>query len=128
MINNNVGKPFVGYVSLTNAAPGPVAFTLNTVRGGGVYALKATEFVIITNITLSSNDTANPLVTVDDGSPTFQPLQKGYVGSALPPVLLTYPPGMLPGYRGVNPRASAPAITAAKTIECTIVGFIATTG
>lgn len=127
IISSN-GTPFVGYVSLTNAAPGPVTFALVTVMGQANYTLQANERVNITNITVSSSDgTGTPLITVDTGGGTPTKFVSAYVNTTqqLQPVQIS--PGMAHGIFGVVPRATANAVTAAKTVEIVIKGFISRT-
>lgn len=121
------GQPFVGLVSLTNGAPGPTNFTINTVAGVSAgYTLAANERLIITNITITSNDTAQPLITLDDGA-SGRTFGKYYTGSTLPAVTESIPPGNLQCKAGVLPRASASAVTTAKTVEVTIRGYVTQT-
>ena len=124
------GTPITGTCQLTNAAPGPTAFTLQQVSGGATYALKPGELVVITHVSISSNDPAGPLVTVDDGptagSYVSRVLAKAYAGSTYPASTIASPVGNV-GRRGVNPRASAPAVTAAKTVEITCIGYVTST-
>ena len=125
------GTPITGTCQLTNAAPGPTNFTLQQVSGGATYTLKATELVVIVSLSISSNDTAQPTITVDDGITAgnyiARVLAKVYTGSALPAAVLTFPPGVCPTRRGVNPRATGSAVTAAKTVEITFVGYVTDT-
>jgi hypothetical protein len=124
------GTPVLASVSLTNGAPGPTAFALQQVATGNAYTLATNEVFVVTNITMSSNDTAQPLVTVDDGvtgAPyTSRILGKYYVGASLPATTEAMALGVLPCRRGVVPRATASAVTAAKTVEITLRGYITT--
>lgn len=120
------GQPFVGLVSLTNASPGPTAFTITSVAGGGTYTLAANERLVITNVTVTSNDTAAPLITVDDGA-GGRTIGKYYTGSTLPAVTESVPPGNLQCKAGVNPRATAGSVTSGKTVEIVLRGYITQT-
>jgi hypothetical protein len=123
MINTNAGTPFIGYCQLTNGAPGPTNFTLFSVMGQAAYTLQATERLVITNITVSSNDT-QALTTVDTGGTTPTPLMKTYLGSTQPPAVETIPPGCCHTIFGVVPRATASAVTGANTVQIIIKGFL----
>lgn len=127
------GTPVIGYVSLNSGSLGPNPFALFQVMGQAAYTLAATEKVYITAITLSTNDSAAGLVTIDAG-----PVQAGpplisavtKIASIYPPTnqqtsAVSIPPGYCRGIFGVSPRATAAAITAAKTVEITIYGYIA---
>lgn len=123
------GTPFLGYVSLTHAAPGPVAIALFTVMGQAAYTLQAAERCYITNISLSSNDSAGTeIVTVDTGGATPTKLANLYIPTNQYPATFSYPPGSMNGVLGVAPRAGAPAgITLGKTIEIVLIGYISRT-
>lgn len=121
------GQPFIGAISLTNAAPGPVSIPIKTVAGGAAYTLSPAERVIITNITVSSNDTAQPLVTIDDGAPTPRLIGKYYTGASLPAIAESIPPGNCQGYAATLPRVTASAVTAAKTVEIVVRGYVTQT-
>jgi len=123
MINPNSGTPFVGYVSLTNGAIGPTNFAIFTVIGAAAYTLQSTERLVITNITVSSSDTI-ALLTVDSGGTTPTKFYSGYVQGSVSPHSVNIPPGVLHGIFGTLPRAIASAVSATKTIECIINGFI----
>lgn len=133
MAITTVGTPFVAYAQLTNGAPGPVAFTLYTVMGSASYALASNERVYITNITLSSNDTAVALVTLDTGDTggtgdtTPTKLVSAYLSASqyLQPEQI--PPGCCRGVFGVAPRIAATAVTSGKTVEAILKGYIAKT-
>lgn len=120
------GQPFVALVSLTNGAPGPTAFTLTTVAHGTTYTLAANERMVITNVTITSNDTAQPLITLDDGT-GGRTIGKYYTGSALPSVTESIPPGTLQGFAATLPRATATAVTSAKTVEIILRGYVTQT-
>ena len=118
------GTAFTGFVSLTNGAPGPTAFTIRTAPGGPAYTLQAGERLHITGVSISSNDTAAtpPLAQVDLGAATYVVIS-AYVGATIPAYVDNITPGII-GIAAVVPRASAATITATKTIECKIVGFV----
>lgn len=125
-INATRGTPFVGFVSLTNGAPGPTAVTLIVPRRqAATYVLASDERVVITNVTLSSNDTANPLVSITDNAAS-NPLTifKAYTATNIP-TTISIPPGVLYGDFGRTPVASTPAVTSAKTVEIWLHGVIA---
>jgi hypothetical protein len=119
------GTPFVGYVQLTNAAAGPIPFGLTV--NGAPYVVPATERLYITNLTVSSGDPTQALVTVDDGPANARKLVSAYVGAAQPPATETIPPGVCRLAFGQTPRATASAVTSGATIECTIAGFLSRT-
>lgn len=125
---NVSGTPITGVCSLTNGAPGPTNFTLQQVSNGSTYTLGAKEVVVITSISISSNDTAQPTITIDDGitgAPfTARVLAKVYTGASLPAATMAFPPGMCVCRRAVLPRATASAVTTAKTVEIVIVGYV----
>lgn len=121
------GQPFVGNLSLNTGAPGPLAIPIYTVPGGPAYTLDPAERIVITNISVSSNDTASPLVTLDDGSPAVRVVAKYYAGSTLPASNEAIVPGVLQGYKATNFRATSTAITAAKTVEVVIRGYVTRT-
>ena len=119
------GTPVVGYASLTNGAPGPTSFALQVTMGGAsAYTLAATERLYITNITISTNDAAAPLVTIDTGGTTPTKLTRVYASPTSPPSPEAIPPGVCRGLFGVAPRASAPAVTLGKTVEVVIAGYV----
>ena len=131
MLNSLSGTPFIGYVSLTNGAVGPTPFTLYV--NGAAYTLQAlsgsvaAERIYITNITISSNDTTQALVTVDDNSTPPVKLASQYLSSTQPPGIEQLPPGIGRLAPGKVPRATASAVTAAKTVEFMIKGYISRT-
>ena len=127
MINSFNGTPVTGYISLTNGAPGPVAFALFTVMGQAAYTLQANERVYITNITVSTNDTALQLFTLDSGGTTPTVFAKSYVSNTVPMQPINIPAGVLHGIFGVVPRAAAGAVTTAKTIEVVFLGYVSRT-
>jgi hypothetical protein len=125
---NLSGTPVIGYLSLVTATPGPVAFALFTVMGAAAYTLQAKERVYITAITLSSNDSANTgIVTVDSGGTTPTKFASMYIPSANLPGTASLPPGTARGIYGVVPRAGIASVTALKTIEIIISGYISST-
>ena len=126
---NLSGSPFVGTLSLTNAAPGPAVFALFTSMGGAAYTLQANERLQITNITVGSNDTTQRLITVDTGGATPTKLVSGYTGGTSNPfpLLESMQIGACRGVFGTPPRATAAAVTSGKTIEIIIKGFITKT-
>lgn len=126
MINTNSGTPFVGYASLTPGAPGPVAITLFTVMGATAYALQSTERCYITNVTISSGDTATNLITIDSGGTTPTKFVSAYVSQTKVLSPLQIPPGVCRGIAGVVPRATAAAVSGA-TVEIIVKGFISRT-
>jgi hypothetical protein len=125
MALTTTGTPFVGYISLTNAAPGPVAIALK-VADKTVASLAPGQRIYITSIALSTNDTAQPKVTIDDG-----PASANVVASAYPSpnflISLAASPGTVRCAPGQIPRAKAAAVTSAKTVECVISGYIGST-
>lgn len=121
------GTPFVGYISLTSAAPGPVNIAIFNPMGGAAYTLSAAEMLVVTNITVSSNDTAAALVTVDTAGTTPTKLLSSYLSSTLPPVSVQAPTGCVHGIFGVPLRATATAVTAGKTVEIVVYGLISRT-
>lgn len=125
-VNKPYGTAFTGILSLTNGAPGPLAIVIHTVPGGAAYVLGATERMYVTGVALSSNDTAIPLVAVDIGVGTYS-VVSAYVGSTIPAYVDNFVSPPIIGKPGVAFRASAPSITAAKTIEVKIVGYISIT-
>jgi hypothetical protein len=118
------GTPFVGYLSLTNGAIGPTAFTLFTVMGKAAYTLQSTERLYITNITISSNDTTQALVTVDTGGSTPTKLASTYLSTSQPPAVENIPLGACKTIFGTVPRGTASAVTSTKTVEFVIKGLI----
>ena len=120
------GTAFTGYLQLTNAAPGPVAIPIRTAPGGAPRTLLPTEKIYMTSVAISSNDTALPLVFIDIGATTYS-VVSAYAGNTLPPYVdsMTAPP--IIGQPGVAFRASAGAVTAAKTVEIKITGYISAT-
>jgi hypothetical protein len=128
-VRNTVGTPFVGYISLTSGAPGPLAVPIYVPAGAlSAYALGATEFVWITNFVASTNDPTAELVTIDDGAATPKTLASVYVASAQQMQPQTFMPGTVGCMKpGQGPRAKASSVTAAKTIEIVIVGYITRT-
>jgi hypothetical protein len=127
MINTSTGTPFVGYASLTNAAPGPTSFTLYTVMGQAAYTLGAQERCYITNITISSSDTAAALIVVDTGGTTPTKLLSAYVSVSQPIQPEIIEPGFCRGIFGVAPRATASAVTSGKTVELVLKGYLGRT-
>ena len=120
------GTAFTGYIQLTNAVPGPVTIPIRTAPGGVTRALLPTEKIYLTSVAISSNDTAIPLVFIDLGVSTYSVIS-AYAGSGLPPYIdsMTSPP--IIGQPGIALRASAGAVTAAKTVEIKITGYISAT-
>jgi hypothetical protein len=129
VINTTAGTPVVGYVSLSNGAVGPTAFTLFTVMGQASYTLQSKERIYVTNITVSSSDTnaAPPLITIDSGGTTPTKWVNAYVSAAKPLQPIQIPPGVLKGIFNVVPRATAASVTATTTVEIVIKGYISTT-
>ena len=128
MIQALNGTPFTGYLSLNTGVPGPLAFAIFPVPGGAAYALGAGERIYITSVTISTNDPALDLVTIDDGfisSPTN--IARAYVTITTPAYVDNFPPGIVRTAQGKTPRAGSSAITAAKTVECIIRGYISRT-
>ena len=127
MYNKASGQPFIGAVSLTTGSPGPVNIPIITVPGGAPYTLAPTERLVITNISVSSNDTAQPLVTLDDGATVPRLLAKYYTGAALPAANEAIPAGVCQGFLSKPLRATATAVTAAKTVEILVRGYVTQT-
>lgn len=125
------GTPITGYASLTNGAPGPVSIVLQQISGGANYTLQPGEVVVITSIAISSNDATGQLVTIDDGITggafTLRRLASQYTSGTLPTSFPNFPPGTCVGRRGVNLRATASLVSAAKTVEIVVVGYVTTT-
>jgi hypothetical protein len=121
------GRPFWGYVQLTNGAPGPVNIPIFTVRGVAAYTIQANDLLYITSIALSSNDTTQALVTVDSGGTTPTKFASQYLSATQPPGVVQFAWGTAPGIFGTLLRATASAITAAKTVEVLIQGAISKT-
>ncbi len=120
-----VGTPFVGYVSLTNAAPS-AAIPIYVIAGSGTaYVLKASERIVLASLQVSSNDSATDLVQVTDQATTPKILASVYVTAAQPPSNLTYVLGTVLGAFGLNLKANSTAITSTKTVEVSISGIIA---
>lgn len=120
----STGTPFVGNLSFS-AAGGPTAIPLYIGAGAGTaYTLQAGEFVVLTNITITTNDATSDLVTVDDGAATPKLFAKGYV-STTQVINESIPPGICFVKKpGQNPRATVGTLTAAKTVEVVIKGYI----
>jgi hypothetical protein len=121
------GTPVLGYISLAPGSLGPTAFSLFTVKGQAAYTLAANERVYITNISISTNDTAVPLITIDTGGPTPTNVLRAYMPASMQAVQESIAVGAAPCIFGVVPRATASAITAAKTVEITIAGLVSRT-
>lgn len=119
------GTAFTGYLQLTNGAPGPANIPIRT-SSGSAYTLQATERLYLTSIVMSSNDTANPLVQVDLGTGTFV-VVSGYVGNSFPAYIDNFTEPPIVGKPGVLFRASAAAVTAGKTVEVKILGYVSQT-
>lgn len=125
------GQPFVGYLQLTSGSPGPTAIPIYVNGKATVYTLQSSDAMIITSLSISSNDTAFPLCTIDSGvGGTMHILGSYYVGigaSSAPSTISDFiglQPGII-GTKGVAIRAgAAPGITAGKTIEVVIRGII----
>lgn len=122
---NLYGTPYTAYLSLTNGALGPTAFAIFV--NGASFTPGATDRLYITNITASSNDTTQALITVDDGAGTAQKLMSSYLSTTQPPAVEQIPAGACRLRPGVVPRGTASAITAAKTVELVIKGYVAKT-
>ena len=116
------GTAFTGFAQLTPGLPGPTTFTIRTVPGGPAYTLQSGERLHITGAVISSNDTALPLVQIDLGPATYVVIS-AYVGSAFTAYVDNITPGVV-GISAVVPRASTASVTATKTVECKIVGFV----
>jgi len=124
------GTPVNGYASLTNGQPGPVPLVFQRITDGQPYVFAPNELVYIVSYVISSNDVTSPLVTLDDGITGGAYITRkmaSVYGSHLNPVAVPSPTGVLTGRRGVAPRASASAITAGKTVEVVIVGYVSRT-
>ncbi len=127
-IQNLNGTPVIGYVSLTNGAPGPTAFALFTVMGQAAYTLQATERIYITNITVSSSDGTTSLVTVrSDSGANPTKFVSAYVSSTKPLQPVQIPAGICRGIFGTVPVALAATVTAATTVEIVLKGYISRT-
>jgi predicted ribosome-associated RNA-binding protein Tma20 len=120
----STGTPFVGNLSFA-AAGGPTAIPIYVVAGSATaYTLQAGEFICLTNITITTNDATPQLVTVDDGAATAKIFAKGYV-STTQVISENIPPGICFVQKpGQNARATVAALTAAKTVEVVIKGYI----
>jgi hypothetical protein len=122
------GTPFFGYVSLTNASPGPTSFSIFIEPGAAALgSLPTGARLYVTDIQLSSNDTTQALVTVDIGGTTPTNLARMYLSASQPPGIEAIPAGVGRLIPGVIPRATASAVTLGKTVECTIAGFLSFT-
>lgn len=123
-IKASLGTPFVGYVSLTNGTPAaniPIFVARNT---STPYTLKATERIVVTNFTISSNDTAVDLVTITDNATTATTLYSGYAAASFPPTIVSIASDILRGWPGTNLRASSSAVTTGKTVEVIVYGVV----
>lgn len=127
MINTGSGTPFIGYVSLTSVAPGPVSFALFLTMGQAAVAMPANMRPYIVNMTLSSNDAVASLVTLDTGGGTPTKLSRAYVNvtQTLQPEGVDF--GLCRGVLGVMPRATANAVSPGSTVECVIHGYLSAT-
>lgn len=123
------GTPVVGYLSLTNGAPGPTAIAFTFADGTNrSYTFVSQERLYITNITISSNDGTQALITVDSGGATTPTkLASQYLSATQPPGVVQFAPGTCRCEFGVAPRGTASAVTAAKTVEIVVNGYIART-
>jgi hypothetical protein len=122
------GTPVVGYLSLTNGAPGPVAIAFTYADGTNrAYAFIAAERLYVTNVSMSSNDTAQALITVDTGGATPTKLASQYLSNTQPPGVVSYWAGVIKCEFGIAPRGTATAVTAAKTVEIVVNGYVART-
>ena len=128
MRHNQSGTPFVGYISLTSAAPGPLPIPMYVIAGSGTpYSLQAGEKVVLEAFSISSNDTTPDLVTITDGAATPKKFVSVYNGVSQPPAGATLPIGLALGKLATALVATSTAITATKTVEITIYGVITTT-
>lgn len=120
------GTPFIGYLSLSAAAT-PTNVPVFVPMGSAAYTLKATEKLMVTNITLSSNDSTGGLFTLDTAGGTPTKFVSAYLSSTqfLQPEQI--PPGVCVGILGTLLRAQVSAITATKTVEVVIKGTIVST-
>jgi hypothetical protein len=118
------GTPFIGYVSLTPGAPGPVPFAIFLIMGQAAIAMPANLVPYIVNMTLSSNDSVASLVTVDSGGTAPTKFLRAYMSQTqvLQPEQIAL--GVLRGILGTAPRAAAQAVSAGATVECTIMGYL----
>jgi hypothetical protein len=118
------GTPVVGNLSFS-AAGGPTIIPLYVVQGAATpYTLQSQEFLVITNITITTNDATPELVTVDDAGGTPKLFMKGYV-STTQVISESIPPGICFVQKGgTNPRATVGGLTAAKTVEVVLKGYI----
>jgi hypothetical protein len=127
------GTPFFGYVSLTNAAPGPVNIAIFIEPGAAALGSLPTNSngqsarLYITNVALSSNDSAQPLVTIDTGGTTPTKIASAYAANTMPPAEEVIPPGVGRCIPGVVPRATASAVTSGKSVEVTLSGYLSFT-
>jgi hypothetical protein len=127
------GTPVTGYVQLTNASPGPTAFALTVVRGQAPYTLGARERLYFVGFSVSSNDLAGGgLVTIDDGAiqagiTVVSRLASIYVPANGSLATVSLFAGYTRGVFGIVPRASSSAVTAAKTVECMLFGYVSRT-
>jgi hypothetical protein len=121
------GTPFNGYLSLAPGSLGPTAIALFLANGQS-YTLASAERLYLTSISISTNDSAGPLVTIDNGNTSgLVKLARMYVTNAFAPAVVSYPPGLCALPFGSNARASANAISASKTVEVEIAGVISRT-
>lgn len=116
------GTPFVAYLSLVNGAIGPTNVAVFT--NGNPFTPSANDKLYVTNITVSSSDTTQALITVDDGAATARKLLSTYLSATQPPAVVSIPPGACVLRPGVLPRGTATAVSAAKTVEIVVNGFV----
>lgn len=120
------GTPFSGYLSLVNGAIGPSNIPIYVTKGAAsAYTLQAGEYLVVTNVSVSSSDGTQALITVDDGAATPRKLVSTYLSNVQPPLSVAFPPGVgTTKNPATNLRATASAVTTAKTVEIVINGFI----
>jgi hypothetical protein len=124
-IKATLGTPFVGYISLTNSAGNGLIPVYTARNGAAAYVLPQTERLVITNFTISSNDSAVDLVQITDNAPgTPTVLYSGYAAASFPPTIVSIASDILRGWPGVNLKATSSTITSTKTVEIIVYGVI----
>ena len=110
--NKTYGTLKTALVSLTPGAPSGVLFP----------APAADEVYYIRDFLITTNDTAQPMITVSDAS---GPLLRAYVSNAAPTLAATSDP--IRTTKGSVINVTAGAVTAAKTVEIKCVAYVSKT-
>jgi hypothetical protein len=128
MIRSATGQPFVGYVQLTNGTPAASIPIYILAGSATAYTLKSNEKICLCGFMISSNDTATPLIQITDQAATPKILASAYGGgpstAPAPPATAALPAGIVLGSLATNLKAVAASITAAKTAEINIYGYV----